>query len=378
MQFIEEFKKGQLGQNMGLGMGKGLSAISTAVNGIQKGMIIGFAAAPKVGKSTIVDSGAVIEPYLEALEKGLPLDIIYFSYEIDRVSKEFDFCAFFLSRDFNIRFVKLDGNQRYLGLDVVPMSSKYLRGRLRADDGTLILVKSVILEAVKTVYITRIIPIFGEYSIEGTLLKKGSITFIDFRENPTGVRNWLMKYGDDNGRWIYHHFVNKEGKQDRKPMGWIPRDEAKQTVIVMDHLRKLVTERGWQTKQTVDKMIEYFVEFRNWCNWTIIPIIHLNRSLTNSDRLKMSGDMLYPNGDDIKDTGNFSEECDHLFTMFNPNDERYNLSKHFGLKIKDKDNNLLYPNMRSVHLVESRHVVFPQHFRVNMFGNIKTFEKIVT
>ena len=73
---------------------------------------------------------------------------------------------------------------------------------------------------------------------------------------------------------------------------------------------------------------------------------------------------------------NLAEDCDYLFTLFNPNDERYNLSKHFGKKIKADNGDILYPNLRTVHLVESRHCMFPQHFRVNMEGNIKNFTKL--
>jgi hypothetical protein len=49
--------------------------------------------------------------------------------------------------------------------------------------------------------------------------------------------------------------------------------------------------------------------------------------------------------------------------MFNPNDDKYNLKKHFGQCLKDVKNNLLHPNIRTIHLVESRHCAYPQHFR---------------
>lgn len=74
---------------------------------------------------------------------------------------------------------------------------------------------------------------------------------------------------------------------------------------------------------------------------------------------------------------NLAEDADYVFTMFNPNDERYNLKSHFGVEIKDKFNNELFPNLRTIHLVESRHCKYPQHFRVNMFGGLKTFEKVI-
>lgn len=60
--------------------------------------------------------------------------------------------------------------------------------------------------------------------------------------------------------------------------------------------------------------------------------------------------------------------------MFNPNDQRYNLTSHFGIPLKDTRNNPYYPNLRTLHLVESRHCEFPQHFGLNMYGGYKNFE----
>ena len=62
--------------------------------------------------------------------------------------------------------------------------------------------------------------------------------------------------------------------------------------------------------------------------------------------------------------------------MFNPNDERYNLSSHFGMPLRNADGSKAYPYLRTLHLVESRHCPYPQHFRVNMYGNLKKFEQI--
>ena len=64
MNLIEEFKKGQSGGNKGLPMGEGLSNVSKAVNGVQRGRIYGVAAAPKAGKSTFVDYSFVIQPHV--------------------------------------------------------------------------------------------------------------------------------------------------------------------------------------------------------------------------------------------------------------------------------------------------------------------------
>lgn len=72
---------------------------------------------------------------------------------------------------------------------------------------------------------------------------------------------------------------------------------------------------------------------------------------------------------------NLSEEADFLITLFNANDEKYKLDKHFGLKLRDNSMQL-YPNYRSIHLVESRDTECPIHLRTNMFGAINYFESI--
>lgn len=75
---------------------------------------------------------------------------------------------------------------------------------------------------------------------------------------------------------------------------------------------------------------------------------------------------------------NLAEDADYLFTMFNPNDGKYNLNTHFDLELKDSKNNPFFPNMRTLHLVESRHCLFPQHFRTEMLGNVKSFKEFKT
>lgn len=401
MNFKEAFFKGQQGSNVGLPMGIGLSLIARAIRGIQRAMIYVVAAAPKGGKSTLVDAGFVIAPCLFAIENNnvyqkyidegltpeqikeqhklsyIDLEIIYNSYEIDRISKEFDFVAHFLHHDYGMTNIKLDEGVTFEGKDVVDLSSDYLRGKLVDDKGDLILVKPTIIELIGEVYTKRIITLFGQYDSLGRLEKKGMITFLDVRENPTGIKKWLIDYASKHGTIIYDKFIGKDGKSHEKMRAYIPNNPDKIVLVVTDHLRKLVIEQGFTPKQTVDKYSEYTVELKNILKFSFVHIIHLNRSMTDINRMKHQDDMLYPNSDDVKETGNLAEDCDYMFTIFNPNDDRYNLPKHFGKAIKDRNNNLLYPNMRSIHLVENRHGPYPQHFRVNMFGTIKKFEQLI-
>lgn len=374
--FISEFLKGQAKKNRGMSMGEGLKSISRAINGIQQGMTYGVAAAPKCGKSTFTDYGFVISPYLESLKTGKKVRFTYFSFEMDRVTKEFDFASYFLYHDYGIEQVILPENITVEGKNIIPLSSSYLRGRVQDDNGEVILIDKDINDKLKKVYLERIIPLFGEYNLYGIQIKKGLIEFIEQKENPTGLRNKIIEINKEDGEFIYEEFVDKEGNTGKKLASYIPKDEDLTHIVITDTIRKLNRERNFSLKETIDKYLEYCTELRNICKTSFVHIVHLNRDMSDINRLKFLGDMVFPSPESIKDTGNLSEECDHLFTLFNPNDERYNLTQHFGVIIKDSSKNELYPNMRTVHLVESRHAPFPQHFRLEMQGNIKNFKKL--
>ena len=418
MNFRAAFEAGQKGSNKGLPMGEGLKTISQAINGIQRGRIYTVGAAPKGGKSTMVDVGFCIEPALYVLNHNaktrasmevivsklqtvtdsdarntlnqeyellnsqlIDLEFIYNSYEIDRISKEFDFVAHFLHTDFDIYQIFLPSGKLYKGNNFVYLSSAFLKGELEYDtlnpDDTkeIIRVPEDIIEKIKTVYKTRIVSLFGEYNERGEKVSKGLIKFLEIKDNPTGVRNYLLEYAKENGEFLYKQTV-KDGQTFTRMIGYKPNNPKKYVIIITDHLRKLLPERGFKTKETVDKFSEYAVEFRNTCNFTFVHIIHLNRAVSDIGRRQFDDDRLFPQSDDIKETGNLSEDSNYIFTMFNPNDDKFNLTKHFGKTIRRPDKSLLYPFMRTIHLVESRHSVCPQHFRVNMYGDVKKFEPL--
>lgn len=120
-------------------------------------------------------------------------------------------------------------------------------------------------------------------------------------------------------------------------------------------------------KQNIDKFLEYSTYLRNICGFTFIHVVHSNRSISNIDRIKYAGETLYVTSEDIKDSGNVAEECTIVLTMFNPQDEKYKLERHFGVDLASQ------PNYRSIHVVESRYTDCPQHIQTNMYGGINLF-----
>lgn len=366
MNFQSEFKKGQEGKNIGLSTG--IKGLDKAIRGVQRKSIIGIAASPKVGKTTLADYSFVLSPYEDAIAKGILDNVhwIYFSFEVDRVKKEFKFAAHYFWKDYGI------SNFTYKGKNY-SFSSDYLLGKMIDDQEELIPVSPDHKQILIEIYENRIVPLFGRYNSEGKQTQKGKITFIGEKDNPTGMRNFLMHYAKQHGNFIYEtYYTEEEGKKvtRQRIIGYKANNSEAMTIILTDHIRKLKLERNFPMKQNVDKWLEYQVELRDWCGFTFVDICHLGRGLSNIDRLKYAGETLYPTGDDLKDTGNLSEDCNVLLTMFNPADEKYGIETHFGYELVN------YPFYRSIHVVESRDTDCPQHIQVNMFGGINIFDDI--
>lgn len=369
--FVNTFLNGKIGSNFGLPTG--LTSLDKAINGLQRKTTIGLAAAPKCGKTSLSDYCFVISPYLYMLANNKLNDIewIYFSYEIDRVNKEFKFAAFFMAHDYQVYNVTYKGK-------IYSMCQDYLMGRMIHDngDGTteMIPIQPDHEDILKKIYLGRIIPLFGEYNEHGIMTRKGKIDFIEEPENPTGIDKYLKNYARRNGRFIEQSYDthDDQGRDiiKKRIVGYVANNPNKYTIIITDHIRKLRKERGFTTKENIDKHLEYSTYLRNLCGFTYIHIIHSNRGLSNTDRLKYAGEYIFPTADDCKDSGNPAEECTIFMTLFNANDERYNLKKHFGKELVN------YPNYRSLHITESRYTECPVHIQINMFGGINMFQPL--
>ena len=201
------------------------------------------------------------------------------------------------------------------------------------------------------------------------------IDFIEQRDTPSGIYSYIINYAKTNGRFISEPYYVLEGNTKVKKsriIGYEPNEPDKHVIIIMDHVRKIKRPKGMSMKDTVDKFAADQVELRNWCGYTFVNIVHLNRNMDDIKRMQFNKEHLYPTGADFKDTGNLSEEGDYTLTMMNPTDTKYNIVKHFGMDISEE------PFYRSLHLVDSRHTACPKHLRLRMFGAINAFEEITS
>jgi hypothetical protein len=369
MNFIETFKKGKAGKNLGLSTG--IPQLDEAIGGLQKKTSIGLAAAPKCGKTTLADFCFLLMPFLEAILKGTldNIEWIYFSFEVDRINKEFKFAAFFMFHDYQISGYMYKGKW-------YDMDSQYLLGKKIHREGSIeerIPMTEEHENMLKEIYANRIVPLFGEYDKYGRVITPGKIKFITERDNPTGMDKYLRAHAKAHGEFVEESYVVSEGDKlipKKRVIGYTAKNPDKFTIIITDHIRKLRRERGFTMKENIDKWLEYTTDWRNLCEWTFINIVHSGRQLANVERLRYAGETIFPTADDTKDTGNIAEESTILMTLFNANDEKYNLKTHFGHDLSQ------YPNYRSLHITESRDTECPAHVFLNMFGGVNVFEHI--
>lgn len=365
MNFEKKFLEGQAGKSIGLTTG--LLELDRTIDGIQRRAIYTIGAESKAGKTTLVDFAFLLKPYEEMMVKSMSnIHWIYYSLEISRIEKEFKFAAYFMYEDYKIYGFEHNGVK-------YTMSPRYLAGRLRDSNGNMVPVSPEHREKLFEIYQNRIIPLFGEYNENGIRVKKGVIDFIEENNNPTGIRNYLYHYAQENGELIFEEYTAKENGEPitkRRISGYKPNNPDKYVVVITDHVRRLHRERGFSIKENVDKMSSYQVEMRNLFGFTFVNVVHVNRNISSIDRIKYNKETLYPTADDVKETGNLGEDCNYLITLFNPKDEKYNLDTHFGLDLS------AYPNYRSIHLVFSRDTECPKHLQAQMQGNINYFKSI--
>lgn len=372
MNFVATFKQGQSGQNKGLTTG--IPGLDKAIGGIRKRHSYGLAAAPKCGKTTLADFCFVISPYLylKAIGKLDDIEWIYYSYEIDRISKEFKFAAFFMYHDYQQKNYTFKEVTYEIDQDYLMGAKLYVKEVIDGKEITdFIPILPEHEEMLKSIYVNRIIPMFGEFDTDGNQIRPGKIKIIEEQDNPTGMYKYLLSHARTHGELRTENFfvTNAKGQQEKKEriIGFKDREPHKFRVVVVDHVRKLVKERGYGMKENIDKWLEYSTIIRNRCGYTFVNICHSNRGVSNTQRLQHAGEMIFPTSDDVKDTGNLAEESTVLMTLFNPNDEKYNLTRHMGVELKD------FPNYRSLHITESRYTPSPSHVQLNMFGGINYF-----
>lgn len=283
-EILNLVEKGKSGGNEGIPMG--LPRFSEIIPNIQRAryhLVVGESGS---GKSAFVDTAYVFNPlewYVKHKEEtDIKLKIFYYSFEISKQR--------LLTKQIS-RKLFIDYN---LLLDVNYILSF---GKNRISDEHYKLVTGY------ADYFNRL-----EEFIE---IKDSSST-----NNPTGILNDLNSWAKQNGKFetINNQTVYKENNPNLY------------TLTIADHMAIVPKERGFDTKQNMDKLSEYTVNLRNKCNFSFCYLVQANRNLANIDRLKYEKSELAIKQGDIKDSSNPAQDSDAIIGIINP--WKYNIDEY--------------------------------------------------
>lgn len=355
--FISHIRTARTSTSRGLSCG--IKSIDKAINLIQPGQSIAVAASNKVGKSKWVREVFVLGPYLEEYikrkEQGLePKNIkgFYYSLESSIIEVMGDCTAYLCHKLYGSEFDK-----------------ETILGRKVDNEGEPVRLTKEELEVVETCVVNYIEPLFGVYQGEQKV-KDGIWDIITQPENPTGVWKELLTYAESIGE-IKHQNYKTKNKQNKlitkKRISGFQYKEQKNVIVIIDDVRLLSKERGFNRKENIDKWCEYTIMLCELFKFTIVNIVHTNREEASLESLKYYGSEYYPTEDVTKDSGNIGERMKIVFTLLNP--VKYKIKVHMGKNVSKYQN-----RYRSVHLVLSRDTPAPVHFQTKFKGEFSTFE----
>lgn len=283
----KEIERGVLGKTSGLKMG--FNRLNKYI-GIRKRMYTLIAGSTGSGKSAFLHNAYILNPYEFSVSK--------------HNTQKIGFKAILFS---------MERSKLYI-------ITKWISRRIFLDHGVMIPVSKMLgwwdekLTPTEFAYFAM----YEEY-IDG-LLK--SVDIIEGPQNPTGIYKYVKRYAENVGT------VKEEGEFKKS---YLPNDEDIITVVAVDHLGLMKTEKGMVSrKEAIDKTSEYLQIFRDFYGFSPVPVSQLNRNLGNPIYQKMES--FEPNLDDLKESGNPAEAADVVLSLFDPlrfktNDASYDANK---------------------------------------------------
>lgn len=149
-------------------------------------------------------------------------------------------------------------------------------------------------------------------------------------ENPTGIRNTIHDYMLANGKDTYKQFIIKDrvtGEEIKREVydRYVPHNDIEKmyTICIFDHVGLTKGERNFTKKQTIDKLTEYMIDYRDRYQITPVFVQQLNRSLSSAERFKQ--DRVLPQISDFKESSDTTDASNFVLSLFSPN--RYEMKK---------------------------------------------------
>lgn len=285
------------------GLNNGFNRLNEVVFGVQRRCYTLLGGNSGTFKTTLCDY-IVLNAIEDAIKKNIKLTVFYYSFEIDKITKQCNWLSQIINRKYNVV--------------IDPETIKGL-GTKRLTEYEKQLVQDEIP------YVESLFD---------------SIKFRFTPINPTGIYNELWKFGEENGKIIEESYNYKDESKDvqgKRVIGYIPDNPDAYVLVIMDHMALMKKERGYQTKEVIDKYSEYCTHLKNLFGFSFINIQQFNSQMSSVERVKFKGVDLSPQQSDFKDSTNPYADADVVFGIMCP--YKLDLVTNLGydiLRLKDK------------------------------------------
>lgn len=279
-EFVAAVTKGRLG--LSAGFDNRLVRINEMLYGTHRGRYYLVGADSGVGKTTLADFMFAIALWLDCRKKGVPIRIVYLSFELSKREKIARWVSLFLKFLYDLE-----------------IPSDYIMGRIPnfylSDDH---------LELVK---------IAKQYVNE--FLKDCNV--IEGAVHPTWILNHMIELYEHLG--TVHRAHSKDPKKKGIITGYTPKNPQQVVLLMCDHLALTHPEQGGSLKTTIDKLSNYAVVLRNMFDTIVVFLQQFSTDLVSTYRASKKGDSyIVPQRLDFGDSKYTYRDADVVLGLVSP------------------------------------------------------------
>ena len=280
MTLKERIEAGILGKYAGLA--NGLNRANNYLFGLQRSTYYLLGGLSGTYKSMLCDY-MVQNALADAKRKNIECNVHYYSFEIDKLSKE---CNWLANAVYN-KYDRVIPIEKVKGMGFNPEKPETFDKGLNLEEQQMVI-----------------------SCIDEVQEEMDKIHFTWETVNPTGVFHDLWKFALTRGTLQYEEYTNGGGEIKKKIVGYTPNNPDAYNLVVLDHIFLARKELEFNKKDVIDKLSEYFITLRNLFGFTIIVVQQFNQGLSSVERQKFKGADISPSQNDFRDSTNPYQDCD--------------------------------------------------------------------
>lgn len=281
--FIKTVEAARNGSNVGIG--NGMPRLSQWIYGTHKARYYLLGADSGAGKTTLSDFMFALSAYQYCKKHKRKLYIIYYSFEVSKQEKKARWVSYYIHKIFNR-----------------DIPSDYIMGRIPG-----MMVSDKDMECIRRAYVVV------EQIFEAMI-------FVEDPQNPTNMLHAMVEgHYESIGTVLRHKSIDP--KKKGRIYAFKPKNEEEAnavTIKICDHLALSGTERGFDTKQTMDLWSKYDVFLRNLFGTTIVNIQQFNTEMVNLQRTMKKGEVPHPQRIDFGDSRYTFRDADVVMGLLQP------------------------------------------------------------